>query len=68
MHYGIILCYNNHNVLILFSHVYLITPDGYTDSKLLSMLAIYYVCVAISFVLIYLCYQFYLMGIKVRTS
>ena len=35
-YYGIILCYNNHNVLILFLHVNLITPDGYTDSKLLS--------------------------------
>ena len=36
MHYGIILCYNNHNVIILFLHAYLITPDGYTESKLLS--------------------------------
>ena len=44
MHYGIILCYNNQNVFILFLHVYLITPDGYTVCKLLSSLAIYYVC------------------------
>ena len=35
-HYGIILCYNDHNMPILFLHVYLITPDGYTGSKLLS--------------------------------
>ena len=35
-YYGIILCYNNHNVFILFLHVYLITPDGYTVGKLLS--------------------------------
>ena len=35
-------------------HVYSITPDGYTESKLLSYLAMYYV--AIDFVLI-LCDQ-----------
>ena len=47
---GIILCYNNHNVLIMFLHVYLITPDGYTGCKLLSYLSNTYV--AINFVLI----------------
>ena len=44
IYYGVILCYNNHNMLILFLHVNLITPDGYTESKLLSWVAIYYVC------------------------
>ena len=47
---GIILCYNNHNVLIMFLPVYLITPDGYTGCKLLSYLSNTYV--AINFVLI----------------
>ena len=44
MYVAIFLCYNNHNMPILFLYINLITPDGCTACKLLSKLSIYYVC------------------------